>query len=326
MIVPIKSHRRHKNLNPIRMKITSSSSLKTPNRLSRALTCTGLIGFIACSSLSAATTIFSDNFDRNNLRPYDYAGKGDVWATYGASAGSIGIINSSTLEVNQTGTDPGGAFAARADLQKSSDFDTSQAGQGTMVLTFDIDISSYQNNTINTISTGFYNEASLTNLFLNFGAVEIEGTTRNALFLSPSRDSFELPNSQIIGYDSETNEWADGFDFGEYDDSIFTNNATGALNVELIYDTLNGVGSINVTSAGGDAASKSINLDNSGPWSNATNKASLRFYGPESGGTGSYTVDNVNLTAIPEPGSMGIILGMSATLVLFFRRKKGTRE
>ncbi|MBC2602743.1 hypothetical protein [Puniceicoccus vermicola] len=304
------------------MEINLTSPLKFPKWLGFATAATCIGAAIAGSTLHAATTIFSDNFERSALAPYNYAGKGNVWATYGTSAGSIGIVDSEYLEVNQTSTDPGGAFAARADLQIAADFDTSQAGQGTMKLTFDLDISSYQNNTINTISVGYYNEASLTNLFLNFGAIDIEGTQHNALFLSPGRDSFQATESQIIGYDAGTNEWASGFDFGVYDNSTYSNNGTGSLNVELIYDTLNGVGSIVVTTAGGDVATKSINLENSGPWSNLTNKASLRYYGPENGGTGSYTVDNINLTAIPEPGQIGMVLGMTSILILSLRRKQ----
>ncbi|MGE9294531.1 MAG: PEP-CTERM sorting domain-containing protein [Puniceicoccales bacterium] len=267
-----------------------------------------------------AVTVFEDDFNRADLNPSDYAGKGNVWSLSGTAYASMGIVDNAFSSVRTVQT--GGDAVAIASFSKMADFNTASEGQQILSLNFDFKVNSFSGvgNQTNSVRVGIYTSNYANRLFLAFGAVDIDGTIVNALYLASTTNSAATVNN-IIGYNANTQTWTDGFYFGEYDAENTTNNATGDMQVSMLYDSVLGAGSVTVTASNENTASVAISTGVA-DFSNSTQSGSLRLYAPQVG-LSDFTVDNLGFQAIPEPAtlSLGLIsLGFIACLHLRRRR------
>ncbi|WP_185693419.1 hypothetical protein [Puniceicoccus vermicola] len=259
--------------------------------------------FCAISGVgSASTLVFEDDFDREDFRPYDYAGKGDVWSLF-PTTWSSGTIQTAGDQLHVTTPELNGeSRIAIAEMSAMSDFDTSLAGQGTVSLSFDYKVNGFSGEGTgqNAIQIGLYTGGSTGRLFLGFGEVTVDGIATNALYIASWTNNVATVDD-IIGYNASTNEWVDGFNFGAYDGENASNNGTSQLGISLNYNSIDGTRWITVDEAGGNVATKTI-TGSGATWDNDTQSASIRLYSPYSGSS-DYTLDNMVLQTIPEPST-----------------------
>ncbi|EIP98568.1 hypothetical protein OpiT1DRAFT_03026 [Opitutaceae bacterium TAV1] len=278
---------------------------------------------IVSCSLQAAV-VFDDNFARTNLNPSDYAGKGNVWTSSGSGLGSLSI-GEGELRFSRKSTSDSGDFLAIAQFSRMQAFNTATKGQEKLTLKFDLQINSFlaAGNGSNSVRAGLYSSSTTNRMFVAFGAVEVDGVAHNALYVTTNQAS-TAAETRIIGYDTTTKSWADGFDFGIYDTTTAANNKTGVLSIEITYLDQATTALFTVTTADNKSASITLSGIAASSWSDSTTSGSIRIYAPNSGDA-SFSVDNLLLTAtasaIPEPAATAALLGFGCLAIILGCRR-----
>ena len=298
------------------------------NRFS-ILVCTALLP--SAPLAMAATAVFSDDFSRATLLPYDYAGGAagnDYTATPGTTSttGATAAITSNALTITDTGA---GQYAQNV---LATEFSPYTLTTGDIVsVNFDVRVNSFiaanaastfrfgiydggVNNGQNKLSVGWGyaniadGDASTTDLF--FYATTNVGTTPTAA------------NSAIIGFNGSG--WDAGFDFGNYNSASAVSNDTGGYyNVSMSFTqgstAMTGV--ITNLSNTSQTASFSRTLGVAFDWSTNDAQDGINVLSGL-GGTGTFDLDNLQVlvpTPVPEPGSL--TLGALALCSLLRRRR-----
>ncbi|MDR1284229.1 MAG: hypothetical protein LBK99_25935 [Opitutaceae bacterium] len=271
----------------------------------------------AALSLQAAV-VFEDNFARTALNPSDYAGKGDVWTTSGSSLGSRSVVDEE-LRSSRKSTSASGDFLAIAQFSKMQTFNTATKDQEKLTLMFDLRIDSFlaAGNGGNSVRAGLYASSTTSRMFVAFGAVEVDGEVHNALYVTASLTG-TAAETRIIGYDTTTRTWAEGFDFGIYDKTTAANNKTGVLSIGITYLDQATTALFTVTTADNKSASITLTGIAASSWSDTTTSGGIRIYAPNSGDA-DFAVDNISLTAtaasIPESAAAAILSGLGCLVL-----------
>ncbi len=273
-----------------------------------------LVGLAVTPLSASATVIYSQNFDSGapGWSTNESTGTATTsWASsVGNPAGSMFLDDGVTNGVSKTSIGSGNvAF---------SNFNTSTAGQGTLIISFDLSVSSFLNNsTLGSTRFVLFNTTSSSSvLTVGFGSTTTNGTGTNVLFAAPAVPNPSLANA----FGGGTGAW----NFGSYDTVTGANNDTnGWIHFDITYVNQSttalvtasyGVNSTSLTltgltpttygkPTGGGASGFSLILQTGGPTI-----------------TGQANFDNFQVQVVPEPKAASLLLLSLGACIMLHRR------
>ncbi|MGE4488499.1 MAG: PEP-CTERM sorting domain-containing protein [Kiritimatiellales bacterium] len=259
---------------------------------------------VLIGGVATAGVVYEENFDDGVANGWVTGGTAGTY-TYTVSGGMLQGVDSSSAGysldyVNQNSFIP---------------FSTENDGSEIIKLSFDFRIDNY------TLSLGspetfrflFQPQGQDTRYALGLGYAAVNGV--NKVFLFADSGSTPTPSaSNAIGYNSGSGTWDAGFDLGST-----VSDGTGGDFFRFSLTSDSTTGDMQITVENLTTGTTTTYLDTTDPYVMSTSKGCTLWVVTGVSSVGTVMLDNVSLSAVPEPASIALTLFAGAG-VFFFRR------